>query len=76
MKDRETKRFENMSVTPKKGKNGRCDLNCLNLSPLNQLTELTITLHGRYNWSVLNLIPFNQVTELTITLHSYYIAYW
>ena len=49
MKDRETKRFENMSVTPKKGKNGRCDLNCLNLSPLNQLTELTITLHGRYN---------------------------
>lgn len=49
MKDWETERFENISVTPIKHKNGRCDLNCLNLSEPNQLTELTITLHGRYN---------------------------
>ena len=45
----ETKRFENMSITPKKGKNWRCDLSCLNLTPPNQLTELTITLHDRCN---------------------------
>lgn len=49
MKDWETERFENISVTPIKHKNGRCDLNCLNLSAPNQLAELTITLHGRYN---------------------------
>lgn len=39
-KNQETKRFENMSVTLKKGKNGRYSLNSLNLTPSNQFTRL------------------------------------